>query len=116
MAGWKRTSSPSGIERSRRYGTDCLLTLADGGVQVIVATHDYLVADAISRANEYRDVLDTAVTVRFFQLVRDGGGPVEVQTADTFADIPTNPLLEAFLDHHDREQNLAARQLERRAL
>jgi hypothetical protein len=94
---------------------ECLLALAEGGVQIVVATHDYLVADAISRANEYRDVLGTSASVRFFQLVREKGDTVEVQTADTFADIPTNPLLEAFLDHHDREQTLAASQLERRA-
>lgn len=90
---------------------ECLLALAEGGVQVIVATHDYLVADAISRANEYRDVLDTSAEVRFFQLVREDGGSVEVERADTFADLPTNPLLEAFLEHHDREQDLIVRQL-----
>lgn len=93
---------------------ECLLALAAGGVQIVVATHDYLVADAISRASEYRAVVETDASVRFFQLVREGGAPVEVQQADTFADIPTNPLLEAFLDHHDREQELAVRDLERR--
>ncbi|MDQ3675792.1 MAG: AAA family ATPase [Actinomycetota bacterium] len=90
---------------------DCLLALAEGGVQVIVATHDYLVADAISRASEYRDVLGTAAEVRFFQLIREDGAPAKVQRADTFSDIPTNPLLEAFLEHHDREQQLVVRQL-----
>lgn len=94
---------------------ECLLAPAKGGVQIVVATHDYLVADAISRANEYREVLDAAPAVRFFQLVREDGGPVEVQPADTFADILSNPLLEAFLDHHDREQQLAIKQLDRRA-
>jgi AAA domain, putative AbiEii toxin, Type IV TA system len=93
---------------------DCLLALAGGGVQVVVATHDYLVAEAISRAQEYREVTKTSAEVRFFQLLRDGGGPVTVEVADTFADIPTNPLLRAFLDHHDREQELLVQQLEHR--
>lgn len=92
---------------------DCLLALAQGGVQILLATHDYLVAEAISRASEYRDVLNTKTSVRFFQLVRQDGGPVQTQLADTFADIPTNPLLEAFLEHHDREQRLLATQLAR---
>jgi hypothetical protein len=92
---------------------DCLLALAQGGVQVVIATHDYLVAEAISRSSEYSDVLDTKTSVRFFQFVREEGGPVEMQIADTFAEIPTNPLLDAFLEHHDREQRLLAQQLSR---
>lgn len=89
----------------------CLLALAEGGVQILVATHDYLVADAISRASEYRKVLGTNATVRFFQLLRDDGAPAEAQRAETFADLPHNPLLQAFLDHHDLEQALIIRQL-----
>ncbi len=90
---------------------DCLLALADGGVQIVIATHDYLVADAISRASEYRDVVDTDAAVRFFQLERGDGGLVGVQQADSFAQIPSNPLLDAFLEHHDREQRLIVEQL-----
>jgi hypothetical protein len=90
---------------------DCLLTLAEGGVQVVIATHDYLVADAVSRANEYRDVVDTKASVRFFQLVRADDGQVDVVQADSFAGIPSNPLLDAFLEHHDREQHLVVKQL-----
>ena len=50
--------------------------------------------------------------VRFFQLNRkDGGGEVAVETADTFVDLSPNPLLEAFLEHHDREQQMIAERL-----
>lgn len=94
---------------------DCLVTLAHAGVQVVVATHDYLVADAVSRAAEYREVVPKTADVRFFQLLFGEEGDVTVQAADTFAGIPRNPLLEAFLDHHDREQELAVKQLERGA-
>lgn len=90
---------------------DCLLALAGGGVQVVIATHDYLVADAISRASEYRKASDTTATVRFFQLLREDGAPATVARADTFADLPNNPLLQAFLDHHDREQRLIMQEL-----
>lgn len=90
---------------------DCLLALADGGVQIVIATHDYLVADAISRASEYRDVLDTDASVRFFQLERGDDGSIGAQQADSFVQLPSNPLLNAFLEHHDREQRLIVEQL-----
>lgn len=90
---------------------DCLGTLAEGGVQILIATHDYLLADAVSRWNEYRDVVERTAEVRFFQLRRDEHDEVEVETADTFVDLHDNALLTAFLDHHDHEQRLIAEQL-----
>lgn len=92
---------------------ECLLALAEGGIQIVVATHDYLVADAISRVVEYRDVVDTQATVRFFQLERDTDAGVTVEASETFAGIRSNPVLAAFLDHHNVEQELAIKQLER---
>lgn len=90
---------------------ECLGVLAEGGVQILVATHDYLIADAVSRWSEYRSVLERTADVRFFQLQRDTDGEVRVDRADTFIDLPHNPLLDAFLDHHDEEQRLIARRL-----
>lgn len=90
---------------------ECLGALAEGGVQVIVATHDYLIADAVSRWSEYRSVMDRAASVRFFQLLRDEAGAVRLESADTFAALPANPLLDAFLKHHDREQELIVQTL-----
>lgn len=89
---------------------ECLLALADRGVQVVIATHDYLVADALSRANEYRSVMRQDASVRFFQLDRGDDG-IHVETSDTFAGIERNPVLDAFLDHHDAEQKLIANSL-----
>lgn len=90
---------------------ECLGALAEGGVQVIVCTHDYLIADAVSRWAQYRDVVRRTADVRFFQLLRDDDDAVRVDVADTFVDLPANPLLDAFLAHHDREQQLIAREL-----
>ncbi len=91
---------------------ECLGVLAKSGVQILLATHDYLLADAVSRWAQYRDVSEHTAEVRFFQLTRnDSGGEVTVETADTFVDLSPNPLLEAFLAHHDREQRLIAKQL-----
>ena len=94
---------------------ECLGALAEGGVQVIVATHDYLIADAVSRWAQYRDVVDRSATVRFFQLLRDSRDDVQVDVADTFVELPRNPLLDAFLAHHDREQRLIAKEIEQAA-
>lgn len=90
---------------------DCLGTLAEGGIQIVVATHDYLLADAISRWTEYRDVAGRDTHTRFFQLHRDEEEAVVVDSSETFVDLPHNALLTAFLDHHDREQDLIAREL-----
>jgi len=93
---------------------DCLLALAEGGVQVLIATHDYLVADAVSRAAEYRSITKSKASVRFFQLGFQDDGGVGVESADTFAALESNPLLDAFVEHHDREQDLIVQSLERR--
>jgi hypothetical protein len=90
---------------------ECLGALAEGGIQILLATHDYLLADAVSRWARYREVMEPAPKVRFFQLSRARRGEVTVETAGTFAELSPNPLLEAFLAHHDREQVLAARRL-----
>lgn len=90
---------------------ECLGALAQGGVQVVLATHDYLLADAVSRWTEYREVVESHVDVRFFQLIRDNDDGVAVETATAFVDLTPNPLLEAFLEHHDRDQQLVARRL-----
>jgi hypothetical protein len=91
---------------------ECLGVLAQSGVQILLATHDYLLADAVSRWAQYRDVEENPADVRFFQLTRkDSGSEVTVETADTFVELSPNPLLEAFLAHHDREQRLIAKRL-----
>lgn len=90
---------------------ECLGALAEGGVQILVATHDYLIADAVSRWSEYRGLLPRTADVRFFELGRGSDGQVLLERADTFVDLPDNPLLDAFLRHHDREQELVAAKL-----
>lgn len=91
---------------------ECLGALATGGIQIVLATHDYLLADAVSRWAQYRRVLKTAPDVQFVQLSRDSSGEVVVESTTTFADLSPNPLLEAFLAHHDRDQALVAEQIQ----
>jgi energy-coupling factor transporter ATP-binding protein EcfA2 len=86
-----------------------LLTLAGAGVQVFLATHDYLLTNELSVVAEYGTSEGTAAKPRFFCLSRPRPRqPVQVQWGDTIADLSTNPILEEFAAHYDREQKLFA--------
>jgi hypothetical protein len=84
-----------------------LMKLAGAGIQVFIATHDYLLADELSLAAEYQTPDGVAAKTKFFCLLRAGPRePVQVQFGDTLTDIEANPILEEFSAHYDREQNL----------
>lgn len=86
---------------------DFLRTLAASGVQVLLASHDYLLVHRLSQAVEYGQ--EPANSVRFFSLYRpEPGAPVEVEQGDTLVDIEHNAILDEFARYYDREQVLAA--------
>jgi energy-coupling factor transporter ATP-binding protein EcfA2 len=79
--------------------------LAREGVQVFVATHDYLLTHELSLAVEYgtRPQVDT----RFFAFSRErSGSPVRVQAGSTLAGLDHNPILDEFSAHYERERSL----------
>jgi CRISPR type III-B/RAMP module RAMP protein Cmr6 len=81
--------------------------LASAGVQIFVATHDYLMARELSMAAQYRTV--PVVDTRFFALHRAGGdGPVEVESVDNWSHLEHNAIVEEYAAHYDREQDLFA--------
>jgi wobble nucleotide-excising tRNase len=79
-----------------------LRELANFGVQVFVTTHDYLLIGELSMAAEYHTTPE--VPIRFLAMSRKGDGPVQIQTGDTLADLPDNPILDEFAEHYQREQ------------
>ncbi len=84
-----------------------LLALSGAGIQVFVATHDFLLSNELSLAAEYQTDAGEAADARFFCLSRDGAiGPVRVDSGATLAEIPENPILQEFAAHYDRERNL----------
>jgi hypothetical protein len=86
---------------------DFLRTLAAAGVQVFLASHDFLLVHRLSQMVEYK--VEPAVPVRFFSLYRpEPGAAVEVEQADTLVDIEHNAILDEFARYYDREQDLAA--------
>ncbi|WAS92892.1 AAA family ATPase [Nannocystis punicea] len=84
---------------------DVLIELARHGVQIVLATHDYLLSHRLSLLAEYDKV--PPGTVRFFGLARsEPDGPVTVSRGDTLADLPSNPIVEEFARHYDFEREL----------
>ena len=85
---------------------EALLRLAHQGVQIFLATHDYLVAHRLSLASDF----DThpGVSFRFFSFRREQQlDPVRVESGDTMADLSHDPILEEHLRFASREEQLA---------
>lgn len=79
-----------------------LRILAGSGVQIFIATHDYLLTQELSLLAEYRNV-----PVKFFSLYKpDKQAGVMVETGQSLAEIENNPILQEFAAHYDREVEL----------
>ena len=77
-----------------------LAQLASEGVQIILATHDYLLAKRMSMIAE----ADGTADVRLFLLSRsDMNAPVEIAAGRTMADLPQTPMEEEFLRLYEDE-------------
>lgn len=77
--------------------------LAAAGVQVFIATHDYLLTGELSLAAEYNT--QPEVPIRFFAMSRKGDRAVTIQSGDTLADLHDNAILDEFAAHYQREQD-----------
>jgi hypothetical protein len=84
---------------------DLLLDLAARGVQVFIATHDYLLSRRLSVVAEYGKRPDAPT--RFFLFHRaDEAAPVTVAAGSTLAELPEDPILAEFTRHYDFERDL----------
>lgn len=84
-----------------------LMKLAGAGVQLFVATHDYLLSNEFSLAAEYQTDEGKASRPRFFCLSRAKlNAPIQIASGGTLAEVPDNPILQEFAAHYDREQKL----------
>ena len=72
---------------------EMLVQLAASGVQVFIASHDYLLTHELNLAAERGD---SAVAIRFFSLERDGDGDIEAEQASSLDDITHNSILDEF--------------------
>jgi ABC-type transport system involved in cytochrome c biogenesis ATPase subunit len=86
--------------------------LAASGVQLFIATHDYLLSHKLSLVGEYE--VEPRVEMRFFSLHRQGPlDPVRVEAASTLADIDNNAILDEYARHYEEERSLYQREVDR---
>ncbi len=81
-----------------------LQTLAKNGVQIFVATHDYLLAHLLSLDAEYSEET-AAPPMKFFSFYKGEDG-TEIEAADTIAGLQHNALLDEYAAYYDLEQAL----------
>lgn len=88
-----------------KHIVDILFTLADFGVIIFIATHDYLLAHLLSLKAEYRETItDQEVPdIKFFSFQRENDA-IEVEVGKTLAEIKRNDLLDEFVAFYDLEQ------------
>ncbi|WP_375759646.1 ATP/GTP-binding protein [Corallococcus exercitus] len=92
--------------------TEFIRQLAAWGVQIFIATHDYLLAHRLSVALEYKE--EPRVDARFFALYRsEQHGPVQVEFGETLAHIQNNAILQEYAKFHDWEEELLLRDIGR---
>ena len=77
---------------------DILLELQRDGVQIFLATHDYVILEELNLQKKERD------KVAFHSLYREEEtGEIACNTTDSYLDIHPNAIAEAFTDLYDRE-------------
>ena len=76
---------------------DVLLELQRAGVQIFMATHDYVVLEELKLRKKDSD------EVAFHSLYRDETGEIACNTTDSYLDIHPNAIAETFTDIYDRE-------------
>lgn len=84
-----------------RKVTALLLNLARAGVQIVLATHDYLLSQTLSLHAEHPR--EDTPSMRFFGLARGADGAVQVTAADTLVGIEDNPILREHAHQYDLE-------------
>jgi len=89
-----------------------LRRLAGFGIQVFVATHDFLLLNELAMADDYRGGLKDGapeVDVRFIGLkLSPDGSHVSVESVDRLRDLHTNDILEEFAAYYGRRSELIA--------
>ena len=76
---------------------EILLELQRMGVQIFIATHDYVILKELDLRKKEGDKL------AFHSLYRDGDGEIACHTSGAYLDIHPNAIAEAFTDLYDRE-------------
>ncbi len=87
-----------------RLFANFLMALSKAGVQIFVATHDYLLAHYLSTKADYREVTD-APPMKFFAFYKENNAS-QVESGESLAEIQNNTLLDEYAALYDMEGQL----------
>lgn len=85
--------------------TTLLQKLAQSGVQIFIASHDYLLTHQLSLHAEYRNIDPSVPQMKFFCINKNKEAGAIVQSGNTLAEISNNPILEEYAAFYDLEQS-----------
>ena len=88
-----------------------ILLLAENGVQLFIATHDYLLTHLLSIHAEYRDI-EKAPDMKFFCLSKNESGSIDVDEGETLIQLNNNPILEEYAQYYDLERSFQYKQMQ----
>ena len=83
--------------------------MANAGMQIFIATHDYLLSQQLSLRHEYKTTLEPKEKIpdmKFFGLYEDENqkeAGILVEEGQDLVEISNNPILEQFVNHHNLE-------------
>jgi len=87
--------------------TEVMRLIANEGVQIFLSSHDHLLTQQISLLDEYRSTSKIKIPeIKFFVLRENQNGETEIESGNNLTDLQYNPILEEYLNHHDKEQHL----------
>ena len=84
-----------------RIVADFIRELEKCGLQIFIATHDYLLTHILSLYSEYKE--KTNIKIRFFGLHKEEN-TISVEEGETLARIQNNPILEEYAAFYELEQ------------
>ncbi|MDR1983966.1 MAG: AAA family ATPase [Prevotellaceae bacterium] len=87
-----------------------IISLAEQGVQLFIATHDYLLTHLLSLRAEYRNI-EPAPEMKFFSL-QENDEQLTIEQADTLPQINNNPILDEYAAYFDLEQEFAQKMID----
>ena len=90
--------------------TKFIQTLANAGVQVFVASHDYLLVHELSLLSEYKEEIkmeeQKVANVKFFGLYKGENGDTIIEQGNSMADLQNDAIIREFIAHDNREEAL----------
>lgn len=85
-----------------------LISLAQMGIQSVIATHDYLLSNRLSLYDERQELQNDEANpeIKFFCLNKNEQNATEILSGRNLTAIDRNPILEEFLKFYEEEETL----------